>query len=421
MRLLQRTSRYYLLISLGLFTLIGVILFTILRKTLTHELDEGLEHTSVALHRQLERMDSLPARVEIMDEIVELQPIERFTGYRRYADTTFFDDRPGELEYEPYRKYTYEDRIRGQAYRITLYHSTVDNQDIAGGIGLALVIALGLGLIVFNLLTRRLNRHLWRPFQRSLEQIGDFDVRREEVPCFAASDTQEFNDLNRSLERLTARMVGDYQSLRRFTENASHELQTPLAIIRNQIDLLLREEERSETDYAILQRLSESVSRLRKLNQSLLLLAKIERGQVPEAAWIDLRPLVERKLEQLEPALKERKIRLTKQLETQQVMLPPTLADVLLNNLLSNAIRHNVDGGDIHVYLGDDILRIENSGTPLTQAPERLFERFSKGSNSSESLGLGLAIVKEIGDKYGGEVTYAYAQGRHRLQVRFQS
>jgi signal transduction histidine kinase len=401
-----------------IFAIIGLVLFFALRYTLNHSTDDSLEHTRPALAREFTHLKELEPTMYIMDEIVEVRPITELTGQEVYQDTMIYikeDD--GELEAEPFRKYTYDELIGGKPYRISISLSTVENEDLIRTLLLVVLGGLLLFLLAINVLNRYLSQVLWRPFYLTLGQIKAFSVQNDRPPTFAHSDTTEFDDLNRSLKDMTGQLVKEYGSLRRFTENASHELQTPLAIIRNQIDLLLREEERSEADYTIIQRLSESVSKLGKLNQSLLLLTKIERGQLPDAKWIDLQPLIERKLEQLIPELEEREIGLTKTLVPQSVRMPVILADVLLNNLLGNAIRHNIDGGEMLVQLGAGQLIIENTGPLLLHAPDTLFERFRKESKSAESLGLGLAIVREICEKYNCDLSYTYAEGRHRMAV----
>ncbi len=420
MKLLTRTSRYYLFFSLLIFAIIGLVLFFALRYTLIHSTDDRLEHTRLVHVREFIHQKELKPTMYIMGEIIEVQPIARLTGLEIYRDTMIMlEEDEGEFDLEPFRKYTFEELIDGKPYRVSVSMNSVENEDLVQTLLLVVLGGLLLFLLAINLLNRYLSKSLWRPFYSTLGQIQAFSVQADSAPVFAHSGTTEFDDLNRSLEEMTGELIKEYDSLRRFTENASHELQTPLAIIRNQIDLLLREGERSEEDYDIIQRLSESVSRLGKLNHSLLLLTKIERGQVPEAEWVNLQPLIDRKLEQLAPGLAERGIKLTKKLVSQTVRMPLMLTEVLLNNLLGNAIRHNVDGGKLIVKLEVGQLIIENTGPLLRQTPEKLFERFQKESKSPESLGLGLAIVREICEKYNCDLRYTYTEGRHQIKLNF--
>ncbi len=218
---------------------------------------------------------------------------------------------------------------------------------------------------------------------------------------------------------MTDQLQREYDSLRRFTENASHEIQTPLAIVRNHVDLLLRVPDRSEQDYGNLQRISEGVARLSKLNKTLLLLTRIEHDQLPGPVHLDLRAVLSAKLEQLAPALADKRIQLSTELEPVSVHLPPGLADVLLNNLLGNAIRHNLEAGTLRVNLSDRQLLIENTGPANKLSATMVFERFRKESNSGDSLGLGLALVREICDRYHYRVAYAQEENLHRVTLHF--
>ncbi|CAH1002553.1 hypothetical protein LEM8419_03427 [Neolewinella maritima] len=420
MKLLQRSSRYYLLFSLLIFGVIALALIVGLRYSLNHTSDELLANTRLPLARELAGRPLRP-RMEIMDEIIELQPIDRVTDRQSFRDTIIemYDVEEAELELEPYRKYTYESPIGDTPYRISISLSTVENEDITRTVLGVVLAGLLLFLLAINLLNRYLSIRLWKPFYGTVAEIKAFSARQSVTPAFPPSETDEFTDLNRELQRMTGQMQREYDSLRQFTENASHEIQTPLAIIRNHVDLLLRDSDRPEADYGNLQRISEAVSRLSKLNKTLLLLTKIEHDQFPDAAPLDLYSLVSEKLKQLAPALEEKSIRLTTGLHPLTVRLPPALADVLLNNLLGNAVRHNLKGGQLAVTLGDRQLVVENTGPDSNLRGEQVFDRFRKEGTDTDSLGLGLALVREICDRFGFTIRYDRDGRLHKMTLTF--
>ena len=298
MKLLHQSSRYYFLFSLIVFAVIALTLFYALRLTLNHATDETLANTRTPLAKELANRDSLTPRMEIMDEIVELHPIAEVTNQQAFRDTfmEIYDVEESAWEYVPYRKYTYDAKIHAQAYRISISLSTVENDDLIRTLLLVVVGSLLLFLVAINLLNRYLSERLWKPFYRTVTELKGFSARQATTPNFMASKTDEFNDLNVVLERMTGELRREYDSLRRFTENASHEIRTPLAIVRNHVDLLLRGPDRSEEDYENLQRISEAVSRLGKLNHTLLLLTKIEHDQFPDAVQLDLATLLREKI-----------------------------------------------------------------------------------------------------------------------------
>lgn len=417
MKLLQRTGIYYLIFSLLVFLLGAGVMFLALRMVLDYETDEGLRHTGKVVKAYLMDLDSLPAKLSIMDEIVELRPIVSAKEVEIFTDTLFFD--PEKEGYEPYRKFTYLDSIRSQYYLISINHSRVENEDLITTILLVNLGILGLLLFSLNQLNRFLSRRLWQPFYQTIQQIQAFSIQNDAKLELSHTQTEEFDQLNRSLEGMTEKLQRDYRSLRRFTENASHELQTPLAIMRNQVDLLLQYDDRSPADFARIRHLSEAISRLSRLNKALLLLTKIENEQYRASEPVRMLPLLHQKLVVFQPLLAERGITLQSDIKDLILEIHPVLADVLLNNLLENAIKHNVPNGQIDIRFSADKLWIANTGAHLDTPPLELFERFAKGSPNHQSLGLGLAIVREICTLYGWTIHYDIREEWHQIRIGF--
>jgi signal transduction histidine kinase len=162
----------------------------------------------------------------------------------------------------------------------------------------------------------------------------------------------------------------------------------------------------------------DAISRLRQLNQSLLLLMKIENNQFTFTEPVDMALLIQQKLIQLEDPLRDR--RLTLKTDIHSLLLPISgyLADILLNNLLVNAIRHNQEDGSIEIQLRDRSLRVSNTGPALGFDPVTIFNRFTKGMHSG-GTGLGLAIVKQICDNYQFPLSYRYINNMHVIGVQF--
>jgi len=208
--------------------------------------------------------------------------------------------------------------------------------------------------------------------------------------------------------------------LKSFADNASHEMQTPLAIINAKLDLMIQDQGLEERHLRQLQAMYDAVARLRNLNQSLLLLTKIENNQFVHTDDVMLMRSIEDKLVQLEDLIRAKGLELATGLDGSRARMNAYLADILLNNLLVNAVRHNPDGGRIQIRLQEGELSIRNTGPPLSFDPMSLFDRFTKGLDS-DGTGLGLAIVKQICDNYGFALSYRYEDALHRITVRFQS
>ncbi len=187
MKLLQRSSRYYLLSSFLVFAVIALAMFYQLRYSLDHSTDELLVNTRRPLTRELNTRLLTP-RMEIMDEVVELQPIGPLTDRQTFRDTLIevYDSEEEELEMEPYRKYTYDDTVNGQNYRISISLSTVENEDIVQTVLAVVIAGLLLFLLAINLLNRYLSKQLWKPFYRTVAEIRGFSARQSIAPCVPA-------------------------------------------------------------------------------------------------------------------------------------------------------------------------------------------------------------------------------------------
>ena len=219
---------------------------------------------------------------------------------------------------------------------------------------------------------------------------------------------------------MTERIKNDYLNLKEYIENASHEIQTPLAIINSKMELLLQSGDMKEKQYKTVADAYEASNRLSRLNKTLILLAKIENRQFPESEPVNPAIMINHQLESLEDLIYAKKIKVVKQVEEQvTVLMNPYLAEILLVNLIKNALRHNIPGGDLKIELTGNSLVIANSGPALTLDPDMLFKRFHTSSSSPESLGLGLSIVQKICTMYGFKVSYSYQNNMHVMLVVF--
>ncbi len=322
-------------------------------------------------------------------------------------------------EMEPYRTLTTTIRYQGRPYRLVLRASLVEDEDLLAGIGLAqaglLVVLLG-GLV---LVQQRVARRLWRPFYETLAQLRRFRLDQRTPVVLAATSTYEFGELNEALTELLTQHRRIFRSQKEFTENAAHEMQTPLAVQHTKLELLAQSPDLTEEQARHLDVLVAVTQRLSRLNRSLLLLARLENQQFPVEEPVSLRELVE----SITTQLAEQAAGLT----VERLLTAPgwvranyTLMEILVSNLLSNAIRHNVAGGTITVRLTATELVVENTGRAVALPVGAEFARFRKDAGSAPGgVGLGLAIVRQVCDTSGLELSYAFAApNRHRFTVR---
>ncbi len=157
-----------------------------------------------------------------------------------------------------------------------------------------------------------------------------------------------------------------------------------------------------------------SVHRLSRFNKSLLLLTKIENKQFRDDEEISVRKVIEEKLIEFQELIGLKKLQLETNLnEDISKVMSPSLADLLVNNLISNSINHNKEKGKIKIEIKERQLSISNSGDTQLSNSGNIFNRFYKENASSKSVGLGLAIVKKICDTHNIKITYSFKETMH--------
>jgi signal transduction histidine kinase len=252
-----------------------------------------------------------------------------------------------------------------------------------------------------------------------LNLLKNFDLRKNERLNFEKSAVDEFITMNKELARLTNKVERDYNNLKEFTENISHETQTPLAIIHSRLDVLMQSENLTMKQREQIRSTLEAVNRLSKMNKALILLAKIENNQFFETKSLKLGDLLNAQLNDLEMFITAKHLSVNCNIDNEQLHnVNEHLADILVRNLLSNAVRYNYSNGSLVIDYHYNKLVVSNTGEPFDFPANQIFERFRKG-NLPESVGLGLAIVKKICDFSHCEISYSYEENLHTFSIVF--
>lgn len=263
-------------------------------------------------------------------------------------------------------------------------------------------------------------KNTWRPFDRTLKLTESFRLEDGTAPTFPESDVKEFNRLNRSLEKLINNSLETYRSQKEFTENASHELQTPFAIFRSKLDLLMQQPNLNQEQAEIIQELYDTISRLTLLNRNLLLLAKIDNKQYHDIETADVTAEISRIIPGLEILAEGMTIR--KDFCQSHLYVPANkaLLESMVNNLVVNAVRHNKAGGEIYISVKDGRLTVANTSDrnePLDNT--HIFNRFYRPAGKEKGNGLGLAIVEAICKYHGWSVFYDFRNSKHIFSILF--
>lgn len=334
-----------------------------------------------------------------------------------YKDTSMY--MLNEEDFEPVRMLTTAFAYHEKYYELKVISSMVEEDDLVEDllyslIGLYIVLLASM-LIINNLLLEK----LWKPFYVLLEDLKNFRLHKQEALQVPHSGIDEFNKLNEAVSLMTANALETYKSQKQFIENASHELQTPLAISINKLELLsdkMVDAPSAEQLVSVI----ETLERLTRLNKSLLLLSKIENRQFNDHELVDFNVLCRQQAEDFADFASFREVVIhIHENEPLKVKMDKGLASVLVTNLLKNAIVHNIKGGSVEITLDQSELRFSNSGKAGSLDGEKIFRRFYKDSPEKNTTGLGLAIVKAITGLYGFSIRYEFTGGKHRMIIRF--
>lgn len=417
MRLLSKYNRVNVLAAIIVLLLSAVFYYFFLQAVLVHQLDKNLVVEEKEILDYINENKQLPESLNSKDE-QEIYTPTSDKPTRKFASVKIPDTNNKGSTY--YRELEFPVTVNGKIYKAEVRKSQEETQDLLQlilKITLMMVIIL---LVALFLINRFVLNKLWKPFNNTLQQIKQFNITGKHEMRPEKTDIREFAELNSAVIIMTKKATFDYNEIKNFTENASHEIQTPLAIIESKLELLSQSESLKEEQMDAIQAISDTANRLSRLNQSLILLTKIDNRQFKETEEVNVSELLLRRLNNYEELFQAKRITIINKIEHGiKLVLNETLADILITNLLTNAIKHNIDGGYIEIELNKTQLAISNPGAPLRTDPATLFERFKKESPSNNSLGLGLSIVKKITDTYGFKSRYNYAGEVHTLVVSF--
>ncbi|MCB0374914.1 MAG: HAMP domain-containing histidine kinase [Phaeodactylibacter sp.] len=333
-----------------------------------------------------------------------------------FKDTLLLET--GDNEMVPYRMLYFTIHHKGRDFTIVLSHLLLGKDDVAQGTALIIFGLMFLVSAFLVLIVNHVTRKIWAPFYQSLNQLTQFKIGNP-LPQFPKTTIEEFETLNATLAALLKKITNDYQHNKEFNENASHELQTHLAVIRSNTEKLLNKIPESTGKASELQTIYSASTRLSQVQRSLLLLSKISNGEYSKDVNVDMRQILFQSLSTFSETIELRGITVKKDFQPCEIYMDAGLAEILINNLVKNAVKHNVQDGFISIKLTASSLETENSGLPIQGDPGRMFRRFAKGNNGNS--GIGLAIVDQICELYGFVLSYEVSgTSNHKITIRWR-
>ena len=415
MKLFTRYNRILIMISLFGLLMIGFLFYRMLVYYLDQQIDHDLVEEVMEV-KEYSAKGNFYQPHEFEDLVVQYKKIEKANPSSSYGDTLFYNPLKHRKETARYLKT--ELKLVGQPYCVLVIASKFERQEQIRNICLIILIPVMLLFALVLLVNRILLKKIWTPFEQLLKNITAFNINHERPYEPVEMPVAEFRQLNKVLVELSGKVKSDYNEIKLFTENASHEMMTPLAVINSKLDNMLQSNVLGREDGETLVELYKATSRLTKLNQSLLLLVKIDNNLLHDEEKINLKSLIEEKQVYFQELITERNITVESTLADVSISASRSLLEILINNLFSNVIRHNYDEGKIEISLETDKIIFANTGHNKSLDPEKIFDRFYK-DNASEGAGLGLAILKQICNRQRYQLDYSYHQDLHTFTITF--
>jgi len=417
MKLLTKTTLYFITVSLVVFFAGGVGLYKIMQNLVEREVDADLYSRIHYLFDNIQQLDSLSNVAFVATEPIDIERVSKpAPATYRLKDTVLYNKNI--KAYLPYRLLSTTVKSGENYYRIRIYKSLITSNYLIEKIALIITFMLILFLILAYFLNRYIFGRVWADFFNTLHVMQNFRLDNPHRETFQTSEIIEFNQLNRELERMTEKIIRDYEAVKEFTGNLSHEVQTPLAVIKNKTELLFQES-LNEKQYELAGSIYSAVIRLSGIVRSLGLIARIEKNQFMDKTAVDFKILIQKQIDNFQPLMDSRWIKSEIHFDgSPKVVMDKDLADILVRNLVKNAVKHNVENGFIRIWLTEKALTIENSGHDPGMPTEELFEQFSRASDKG-FMGIGLAIVKKIVEHYHWSVHYRFNEEIHRITVHF--
>jgi signal transduction histidine kinase len=410
MKLLTKTSLNFISASVIFFLVGSMAMYFSVRNIIAKDLQNRL------LQQQNEFIYTAQQNkvTDLVSELVFIQTTEK-KRLHSFSDTVLIINE----KYILYRKLVFSYAQNEQDYKVSILLSQSESDKLIMKIAIMNIGFAMLFFLIMFFVNRRSVRNALTVFYSTIRKLEDFEVNQITTLSLDTAEIEEVKKLNEVFEKMSAQIRQDFISQKEYTENISHELQTPLAIISSKADELMQADNLSKDQMEQLALLLETTNRLSKINQALIFLTKIDNRFYTEGSTFAINDLLKEKLTMFGELIADKNIVLKLDvLDTTHVYMDKYLADTLLVNLIKNSLVHNKQGGELIVELASNRLSISNSGNPLTFAESDIFKRFTRSDHNKKSLGIGLSVVQSICELYGFDLQYSY-DGMHNFIIKF--
>ena len=421
MKLLHVISLRLLLLTALVLALWAILFYRSILQEISDEADEALREYAESIIVKESRGESLPTVSIGSNNQFFIRKVTQ-----EYADNhphTLYEDRDVYIaetqETEPARVYTYiyldSD---GTWNEIEVSTPHVDKKDLRNVVFSWLVFLMTAILLVIVVVNVWAVQYSMKPLHHLLEWLESYRLGKNNKPLSNPTKISEFVKLNETVEQSMARNEQLYEQQKQFIGNAAHELQTPIAVCQNRLEMMLEDETLGERQMEELAKTLQTLGNLSRTNRALLLLSKIENGQFSESKQIDMASLLTQLVADYQEIYSHKNITVDVQIKRHfTVKMDESLSSVLLSNLIKNAFVHNIPGGKIHISMERYLLRISNTGSFVALDDRKIFNRFYHTPGKKTSSGLGLSIVSAICNQYKMQVNYRFGEGMHHFTI----
>ncbi|MFS8615319.1 MAG: HAMP domain-containing sensor histidine kinase [Solitalea sp.] len=427
MKLSYKTLQLYLICCGITFGLSVPVFYLLVQRLWIHDVDESLRYQKELIEQGILRNQLEPGEIARFNELaghlglnISLTPL---SAHGIGKDSIYYGNivNPVSGQQETARILSSGMQVQGVPMCIQVHHALLETSDLIRGIVLVQAILFLCLLAATVWVNSYFSKKIWKPFYGLLSQLQAFRLDKGQAVRMEKSPVLEFNSLHDSIQKLIDTNVHIFTAQKEFTENAAHETRNSLTAIQNQVELAAQDDKLSARQAAVLTRIDDNIRHLTKLNRDLLLLSRIESNRFDSRETVDMNDFLREICADFGEQLEVLGISLETALSARPELLSNRLLlRSLVVNLFSNALKHNVPGGRIDLELGGDYFRITNTGSSGALKPDRIFERFYRQSDKSESTGLGLAIVKRICRLLELKIDYRFeSPDRHAFRVRF--
>ena len=412
MKLFEKYNRLNITATILIFIIGSCSFYFLLNFILIRELDEELQSEQQEIVTFVNLHNALPEIIRTKNQSTS------YTLTDKKTDPLFRSIKNShDKEEESQRELQFTIEAGGKYYLVLVDKPLEETESLLQVIIGVTIAVIALILLACYLINRTVIRKLWKPFYRTIDQVKNYHL----ADTFSLENTgiEEFSLLNRSINEMIERIQHDYNSLKNFTGQAAHEMQTPLAIIRTKLDMLIQNEPLLQRNAQGITDIERGVQRLSRLHQSLLLLTKVENKQFTLNEPVDIDKIIKDKSSEYTEIMEEMHLALTLKLEPTTILFHNHLADILVNNIINNATRYNKEGGNVTLELQNKTLTISNTSPNKQLDTVKLFKPFYRDNNMQDGTGLGLSIVKQICDTAGYSIWYQYTADQHIFTITF--